>query len=79
MRRSTAVRRQVEALGVKVLRAMEVDRGPRRLIRLTVAASTPPLPGEVDREPARDIFGMPVPGKVWSYFAQEGREARDHP
>lgn len=70
-RRSTVVKHRVQALGVRVYRAMELDRGARRYVRLTVPDNTPPLPGEAFRESAKDYMWMSIPGKAWAYFPVE--------
>ncbi len=66
-RDSTIVKKQVEALGVKVLRA-KIDGYNPELIRLTVPTDTPPIIGEIRREIARGFNGLPIPTKTWVWF-----------
>lgn len=68
MRDSTAVKREVEAAGVKVLRARRDAAG---FIQLTIRQEdVPRLPRRPLRvEPTYAMFGPPPPGRVWVYFA----------
>jgi len=66
-RESTIMKKQVEALGVKVLRA-KIDGYNLDLIRLTVPTDTPTIQGEVRRELARGFNGLPIPTKTWVWF-----------
>lgn len=65
-RDSTIVKRQIEAIGVKVLRAM-IDPYNSGQIRLTVPTGTQPLPGELRREVARGFKGD-IPSKTWVWL-----------
>ncbi len=66
-RDSTIVKHQVEAMGIKVLRA-KIDSYDANLIRLTVPTDTPAIAGEVRREIARGINGLSIPTKTWVWF-----------
>ncbi len=66
MRDSTIVKNQIEAMGIKVLRAMN-DLYSNNLIRLTVPSDTPQIKGEIRREIARGFHGE-VPAKTWVWF-----------
>ena len=65
IRASTMKKREVERLGVKVLRILKSDRG----FRLTVVRETPRLPGEYRREAATTIMGNTLARKVWVFVS----------